>query len=265
LVFGALFVGATSLATGCIFVSDDDDPDPIDDVGSIEVAWTLDPAGCPPGGDTAELLAVDVATGEEFTDLVNCTDGVNTIDDLLPGLYDVSVNIVSDDRVDVFAVSAVEEDVEVIAGTINTGVPTFNILTEDAFFAFTWDLTEGGAPLACDEVPLGLVCDDGAGDCDGISATAFCDAPPGGVGECRDIAGGIDIAATLMADDSLNATQFNCEDGAGTTQPFPLGDYTIVFAVLDQDDASLLDSQAITDSLDIGNEFVDLGNVVFDF
>lgn len=266
LVLGTLFVGATSLASGCIFVSDDDDDPIIDDVGSIAVSWDLDP-DCPVDDNTAELVAVDTATGEMFTDLVNCTDFSNTIDDLLPGTYDVSVNIVSDDRSFVYAVGAVEEDVLVTAGD-TTVVDTFDILLNDAFFAFTWTLTEGAAPLDCADVPRNVACTIAGGECD-VFPGGICDEV---AGVCRAPSSGIDIAATLMDDQSLNATQFNCEDGEGVTQPFPLGDYTIVFAVLEDDnedgeDLAIPESvtDPITDTLEVGNEIVDLGNVEFAF
>lgn len=269
LVLGALFVGAASLATGCIFVSDDDDPI-VDDFGSLELAWELDPVGCPVGGDTAELVAVDVDTGDMFTDLVNCTDGINTIDDLLPGLYDVSVNIVSDDRATVFAVSAVEEDVPVNAGEL-TEVPTFTILTEEAFATFTWTLTEGGAPLACDEIPLGVACTMGGGECDGLSATAFCDDPDGGGGECRD-AGDLAIDATIIDSTEAFTQEFACIAGADTntetTDPVPLGDYTVVIDVVDPAGGGSLfpgTPPNVDETFDIGNEIVDLGEFVLDF
>ena len=262
LALGTLFIGATSLATGCIFVSDDDDPDPIDDVGSISVAWDLDP-GCPADDNTTEIVAVDTATGEMFTDLVNCTDFSNTIDDLIPGTYDVSVNIVSDDRSLVYAVSSVEEDVLVTAGDV-VEVPTFTILMEEAFFGFTWTLTEGGAPLGCDEVPFDdTPCNDDA-QCTDFTG-GFCDLD---AGVCRGASTGIDIAATIVGTTNLNATTFNCEDGEGVTQPFPLAEYDIVFSVLREDstgDGSFLDTDPITDTLDTGNEVVDLGNVEFAF
>jgi hypothetical protein len=267
LVLGALMIGATNIATGCIFVSDDDDGGGGGSgIGDISLAWTTDP-GCPPGATTAEAIAIR-DDGEEFTDLFDCEAGVGEIADLAEGTYDVHINITSEDGNTLFAQSFVEVGVVVIEDTV-VDVDEFLILTEEAFFTFDWEITEAGEPIDCDFIPRDNAPCDIEDDpaCDGIT-NGFCDVD---AGVCRGDGEGISIIPTFLDDTELVLDEeYPCAQSGvvDLTEPMPLGDYTIVFDVFVDDGAgpaSVLDSEPIDASLVVGNEVEDLGTVLFDF
>ena len=254
----ALCIGAVGLASGCFIVVDDDD-----DGGDLLLSWTTDP-DCPPGANTAELVAAPSSGSRPFTDLFNCTDGIGEIADLPPGIYDVFINITDDSRNTVFATSFAERDVEVFDGDVLT-IPRFDILTEDAFFEFAWLLTDSGIEISCDEVPRNDVACTSDGQCADLGLT--CDTV---AGICRGAPSGINVIANLMGSTDLNTTTFDCEDGSGRTDAFPLGTYTAIeFSVVDPasggGEESFLTTDPIDSALTIGNAIADLGTIEFAF
>jgi hypothetical protein len=268
LVLGALMIGATNIATGCIFVSDDDDGGGGSGIGDISLAWTTDP-GCPPGATTAEAIAIR-DDGEEFTDLFDCEAGVGEIADLAEGPYDVHINITSEDGNTLFAQSFVEVGVVVIEDLV-VDVDEFLILTEEAFFAFSWVITENGEIVPdCEEILRpDLDCIPGAGECDDIGGS--CDDV---LEVCRAPATGTGIVATFLGDNSLLDTSFDCApEGDGLSTPFPLGEYTgIVVDLLVQDspdpdepEQALITVEIPDSSLEVGNEVVDFEEIEFGF
>lgn len=88
------------------------------------------------------------------------------------------------------------------------------------------------------------------------------DSPP--ATGCADLqSGGVSSLATLIGSSEAYEDLFNCEDGAGVTSEIPLGDYTVVFALLDQNDASIADSEPREVNLVVEDQLEDLGNFNF--
>ena len=98
-------------------------------------------------------------------------------------------------------------------------------------FAATWTLESGGAAISCADVD----------------------------------SGGVEILSTLSGTTQGVSDTFSCENMAGTTGILPLGGYTVIVSVLDQNDAALGSSMPRNASLTDPGVDEDLGNFVFDF
>src|SRR5262245_27855991 len=99
LVMSALMLGAFSLSTGCIFVSDDTGDDTGDDViegvGTLDVTWAISP-GCQPGTGASVTIVSDNGFDEPFEDTYDCDDGGGLAEDLPLGDYDVWLVVEND-------------------------------------------------------------------------------------------------------------------------------------------------------------------------
>lgn len=112
-----------------------------------------------------------------------------------------------------------------------------------ARFSYTWTLVAGSATVTCDDVGVDVI---------GSVAT---------------------LSGTMSGYEDL----YDCVDGAATTSPMPLGDYTVVVQSLDCiancDDADLDNDQfdtlgtsnPVDGTLDVAGETVSLGNFMFTF
>ena len=232
LLFGVLAQGAT----GCIFVSDDDGDDTTSGTASVTATWSIfdgeNAAGCPVGAGTAAVNALRAGDSEPFVDLYNCEDGSGDALDLPAGDYTVWVDLTDDSGATLFAQS------ESVAIGLSDGEHAQADFTIDGFNGF-WDvgwslLDEGGAPITCADVNQ-----DGVG----VLSTN---------------------TDTTTGYDSL----WNCTDGEDpsfvTTDPVPVGGYVIVLSLIDPaTQGSLGDSVEIQEVITHGNEFVDLGVVLF--
>ncbi len=78
-------------------------------------------------------------------------------------------------------------------------------------------------------------------------------------------AGGVASLATLAGTQTGVEDIFTCENAGGTTGILPLGDYTVVVSILDNDDAAIGTSMPRSESLVDPGVDVDLGNFLFDF
>lgn len=227
LVFAALMLGGLSQATGCIITSDDDDP-----AAQLSVNWQLTSTGgdpCPPNG-SVEVVS-QRSGGAEFIDIYDCVAGEGVTAPLPLGTYTVWVNVITED--DLLWAQSFATDVTLdLEGEV---VPlNFDILTDEGYLFATWTLTEEvtNDPLTCAEVG----------------------------------ANGVSILSTLVDSGGMGYDDiFACEDGEGTTSPLPIGDYTVVTTLLDDNDASLGSSEARDVAITYGNELVDLGNFEFEF
>ena len=213
------------MATGCIISSGDDDPL----TARIDLQWTLD-GGCPVGGTTVQALLTD-SVGTEFEDLFDCSDGGGITRPLFLDDYDVVLNITDDTTNTLFASSG-----SLRASLILDGeeLPLdFAFPTDGAFFELTWNVADtAGAPLTCAEV-------------DGTD---------------------VSVDATLVGSTTLFDETFACSAGAGTTQVIDLGSYTVAIDILDNTGGSLLAAPlTASETLDVGNEIVDLGDFTFEF
>jgi hypothetical protein len=93
------------------------------------------------------------------------------------------------------------------------------------------------------------------------------DQDPDTGGGCADLSSnGVSLVATVVggdpADDFFDDV-WPCEDGFGLTGEYPLDDYTVVFALLDENDESIADSAPREVSLEVEDQLEDLG--IFNF
>ena len=79
-------------------------------------------------------------------------------------------------------------------------------------------------------------------------------------------AGAVDMAYDFYDenDDYIGTDIFPCGSYAGTSAALPLGALSVYIVPIDDDELAVLDAEFIAFSVDHGNHFVDLGNVVFD-
>lgn len=217
-------VGGLFQATGCIITTDDGD-----EFGSFNVAWAS--TGACPADAAAEVISQNQSTGEVFTDIYFCTDGIGSTASLPLGTYDVWVEITSDDGSALFAQSnAVSATLALDGDFVAVDIPVFPM--DEGYFGLTWSLLDGGGnALTCAEVG----------------------------------SAGVDIVATSASTSEAIVDVFNCEDGTGISAEYPIDTYTIVVDVLDSQDAALGSSVAREESITFGNELVDLGNFDFTF
>lgn len=226
LVLTALMLGGLSQATGCIISSGGDDP-----AAQLRVNWQLTSLGgdpCPPNG-SVEVVS-QRAGGAEFIDIYDCVAGEGVTASLPLGTYTVWVNVITADNL-LWAQSFATDVTLDLDGEI---VPVnFDILTDEGYLFATWNIIEDatGNPLTCAE----------AG------------------------AGGVSILSTLVDSGGMGYDDiFTCEDGEGMTSPLPIGEYTVVTSLLDDNDAVLGQSLARDAEIQYGNELVDLGNFEFE-
>lgn len=232
LVIPALLLGALQ-STGCIFVAGDDDGG--DDVapgdeGNIAASWELvagdqnTPSGCPAGATTAAIIAQRSGDATPFRDLYNCEDGSGTATDLPLGDYTIWVEITDDNGTTLYARSeAVNATLDLAGETVTAN---FEINVDHGYFDVSY------------EFPTATDCTDP--DQDGVS-----------------------VLSTLSGTTEGYDDVFLCTDGlapnVATTAPLPIGDYTVVVALIDGVGAVLAESDPIQDSIDFGHEFEWLG------
>lgn len=236
LVFAALLCGGIAqLGTGCIIVSDDEEPpiEPVDDMGYINASWYLvsgdneDPANCPEGATTIEVITQD-GNGDQIIDQFDCIDGQGTIS-RYPGTYLTWVRLTDDSAVYDYAMS-VSRDVVVEAGYEVPEDFTFSV--DRGSFFFNWALLYAGESTDCASEDIGDVA---------VTSTLV-----GGNGT------GYDDTAP-------------CEDYQLTTGGMPLGDYVLSVALLDSaNSGAIYYAEEIEDSLLYGNHFKDLGTIQLD-
>lgn len=241
LVLSTLFVAVASQAAGCIFVSDDDGPNP-GDLGDVSISWALKStdaggnpiaAGCPAGATSAILFALPVgaAPSTAFQDGYDCIDNSGVIGDLEPGTYDVWVQL-TDTNVAVKFAESFSQRVTVTGGSV-TPVTT-DIYVDRGFFLVGWNLTGRAA------------------SCSGIAN------------------GGVSILATVSGGANGFETLVNCTEGEGRetiSEPVPsaLGagaSYTVAVSLLNQANPPLSIGDAPVQNnkvLNYGNEAEDLG------
>lgn len=196
----------------------------------MRVNWQLTSLGgdpCPANG-SVEVVS-QRAGGAEFIDIYDCVAGEGVTAAVPLGTYTVWVNVVTAD--DALWAQSFAADVTLdVDGDI---VPVnFDILTDEGFLYATWAIIDDS-----DQVEVSCA---NAG------------------------AGAVSILSTLVGPNGMGYDDvFTCEDHEGMTSPLPLGEYTVVTSLLDDQDAVLGQSEARSVDILFGNELVDLGN--FDF
>lgn len=252
LLWTALLCSAVAhMAAGCIIVDDSDpdpypqpdptpdptpDPDPVPvGPGLLDVTWTLTEGldevlidGCVEGV-TAEIVAEDIATAEQYIDLFDCVDGAGQTSDIPAGEYDVWVNVYNGVDVttsDLIAQSGFEA-VTILGDDI---VPVDFVFPTGGYFFLSWSIT--------DELGPDALCEDVAAD-------------------------GVSVLSTLVGPDTAIDDLYDCNAYEATTPQMLLGEYVLAVSLLDGE-ASLNEvtvPQQFT--LDYGNHTVDLGDFEF--
>ncbi len=227
LVFATLLLGGLSQAVGCVAG---------DEEAQFDVSWTLTAGDndavidCGTAGVATIKVTSSGATAGDFIDLFDCTDGYNATA-LLP-LDDYTVWIDALDANDgLIAQSNSQLETLDLDGELVT--VDFEFPTDGGFFALTWNVLDAY--------------DDSEITCDTAGA------------------GGVEVVSTPVSNSGTFLSDiWDCTDFEGVTSKLPLDTYTVVVSLLEQGtDYSLGDSNPTTETLEWGNELIDLGN--FDF
>ncbi len=182
-----------------------------DDVGLITANWSFKQlpntpiADCPPGFDTADVIATlldangnpSTVPSDTFVDRYLCNDNTGTSDYPI-GTYIVHVDI-NDGASNPASYGQSLSAIVDITSTDQT--VTVTLVDNGGYFQFDWDLVDAqtNAPLTCAT----------AGNPDAI-----------------------EITSTLSGTTTAVADQFTCEDGTGVTGALLTGSYTISVAAL---------------------------------
>ena len=234
LFFASLLCGTMAQAgTGCVVVTEED---PVVE-GVFDVQWILtegptdDPgAGCG-DGVTAEIVAKDTFSGEEYSTIYDCEDGGGQTGLLPAGEYDVWVNIFNGP--DIFNDALIAQAVDPQRATIDVDGSVVLLDFEfpaGAYIGLTWSV------------------DDGLGE----------------GAQCEDLnADGVSVLATLVGTDTAFDDIYNCSDYAATTPQLLVGEYFVTVNLLDGQESL---NEATTEDnffLEFGNQLYDLGNFTF--
>jgi hypothetical protein len=226
----ALLFGLAIGASGCIFVTSDDD-----DTGTAQINATWDivddgaQANCPTGATTAAVNALRSGDADPFVDLYDCDDFAGAASDLPAGNYTIWVDITDDSGAELYAQS---ESATVSLSDGETVGADFLIDGYNGFWDISWTIhNAGGTEIGC----------------------------AGAAGE-----NGVGVLSTNTDTNEGFDSLYNCEDGEDpaivTSDAVPVGGYVVVLSILDNADASMGDSNEIQDAILHGNEFVDLGS-----
>jgi hypothetical protein len=261
-----LFAGvlATSLSA-CVFVSERDPgppgppgPEPDPNEGRLDVTWRLlasaddQPAGCPAGATTAEVVTVHRGSScpgpECYIDCFDCAPGQGVTAPLPAGIYEVFVNITDADETQcgtgdptLLAQSSLKDSAVRRGEVLEVD---FDFHGDGGFVRLAWELVAGEEPLDCAGAPEGtgllmtLVAGDGA------------DPPP------------IEFDCEGRRDHPFVA---DCGDRCGVTDAVLVGEYDVLVDAID-DGGEVLAScgDAENAAIRFGNDLVDLGTFVCD-
>lgn len=239
LVLGALMTaGLLQAGTGCIISGDDDDGDDVivddgDDV-SDDVSDDVGDDGtgqgilyqvtwlCPPDAVDIDFTATPVGSATSLkTDTFACENGDVGADIFLdPGSYDIFIEPVG--PIGTFA--GVTDTVDGDDGDLV--IRDYADFPDDAgYFFLTWQIDDDDPAVVCPKI-------DSAG---------------------------VGVLATLVGPGDGFDDLFNCEDGVGTTDPLPLGEYAIVVDLLGP-----AEDDPVYDSVEVDGVALDFGDQLFD-
>lgn len=211
LVMSALALGALSQAAGCIFVSDDDDPDPGN--ASVDATWTLTGGDCGVA-DTVSINALRAGDTQPYRDLYDCVDGAGVATDLPPGSYEVWLDFTESNGDILWAQSAAVQ-LTLLGGDVLEA--DFTVAMDNGYFDASWEFVGGGS---CASVP---------GE-DGVSVLST-------------------ISGTTDAFDDIFNCEDGLAPNIATTALLPSADYTVSVAIIDADGAALGSSPDIQDTV----------------
>jgi hypothetical protein len=239
LVMSALLLGAFSMATGCIFVSDDS-TDGDDDVpggtGSVTATWGVTP-GCQPGeGASVTIVADNIDDNiDPYEDIYDCADGAGSMDQLPLGDYDIWLHVETYDfdsgELWASTDSVVVEDALLADGDI-IDIEFSNVPLPGEGIALSWDLRDAGDTVSLD---------------------------------CADFPteNGVSVLSTLAGTADGIDDIFDCEYGlaplVAVTSPMDPGDYVVSVALL-EGEVALATSDDINTTV-VLDDYTDLGVV----
>jgi hypothetical protein len=230
LVLGAALVVAVT-SVGC--TTSDGGSDEV----AVPVSWkftelsTNSSLGCPQGFGTARIVSqviderTHLGTGQEFTDLFNCSDLHGTIGLPPEGQFLIWVEIESNSGGTLYAQSQ-----ETLYDTeFDTGTVDAEIIDDGGFFFLEWDLYDASNRL--------VGCSDAGSSSVEVIATAL-------------------SSGTESTDD-----KFDCADHYGVTDPVIAGTYQVAIEALDSADRALGDGPPVTKNIVAPGGYTDLGLV----
>jgi hypothetical protein len=236
LVLGALMTaGLLQAGTGCIISGDDDDDGDVivddgDDIGD-DIGDDVGDDGtgdgilyqatwlCPPDAVDIEFTYTPVGSASSLrTDSFDCANDAGAEILLDPGEYDVFIEPVG--PIGTFA--GVTDVVEGDDGDLI--IRDYADFPEDAgYFFLTWQIDDEDPAIVCPKIG----------------------------------SAGVGVLATLVGPGDGFDDLFNCEDGAGTTDALPLGEYAINVDLLDPDEVPY-------DTVEVDGVFLDFGDQLYD-
>jgi hypothetical protein len=206
----ALACMLAGVATGCVVTEDDryyyeEDALITGEWSFLNIA-TDTATGCPAGFGTVRMISQPVdgrlaPVGEPYIDLFDCIDGRHTSAALPPDVYQVWLEVVTDDSRSLYAQST-SKIVDVIE---RDALFSAQILNDGGYFLLDWQLRgeQSNQTLSCTGVDS------------------------------------VEISSTLASSTAAVADKFTCADGSGITAGLLQGAYTISVAALGTDDRSL--------------------------
>jgi hypothetical protein len=226
-----------SQAAGCVVHTDDRDRGHSVDVATISADWSLrnmvDGAitQCPVGFDTAQLIILPVdsngnPTGAQAEDLFRCVDGRGTATDLVPDIYQVWIEIRTNDLRSLYAQSLSQ----ILDLRVNDQKFSTELLNDGGYFQLGWDLIgkTSNRPVNCSQVA--------------------------GLQTLKSVSTNM-ASSTFTYDDS-----FVCDDGAAVSGGLLQGDYTITIDAV-AGDKSVGKAPTLTGKIDGQNQVTDLGTI----
>jgi hypothetical protein len=183
--------------------------------------------GCPAGFGTVRMISQAVdnrfsPVGEPYIDLFDCRDGRHTSAFLPPDVYQVWLEVVTDNNGSLYAqstskiVDVIERDATFSAQIINDG----------GYFLLDWQLRGASTNQTL--------------SCSGVDS--------------------VEILSTLVGETEAIGDKFRCGDGSGLTAGLLNGSYTLSVAALDASDRAIGTAPAQTNkAIRDRNQVTDLG------
>lgn len=203
----------------------------VPEYGSFLVSWNMGqrlgpapgPIDCTAAGVTTMRVTSEATNGSQVVDLFDCGDSSGETGPLGYGDYRVWVDALA--NTDQLVARSPTKDATIVGTNPMSLALSFPI--DVGFFTATWTLTKNGNPVTCAQV----------------AAT------------------NIQLFATTADGNQMFGDYFPCSQGTGTTSfDMPLGGYSVVVSVLDDQDTTLGAAAPLTTSIDYGDETVDLGS-----
>lgn len=220
-------------AAGCVVHDDGYYEEPYYEDATITGEWSFhniatdSRTGCPQGFGTVRMISQPVDNrlspiGEPYIDLFDCIDGRHTSALLPPDIYQVWLEVTTDNNNQLYAQST-SKIVDVIE---RDAVFSAQILNDGGYFLLDWQLRGSSSNQTL--------------SCAGVDS--------------------VEILSTLSGSTQAVGDKFRCGDGSGLTAGLLNGSYTLSVAALDASNKSLGTAPAQTNkAIRDRNQVTDLG------